>query len=110
MLADASFTASEEMLAEKPLAETKKQPVPQNGEICLNHVSFQYEAGVKALDDVSLTIRPGTVTALVGESGAPAVGSPKRNSSSDSLSRPWKKWTNPKNARRMQKNRLKRND
>lgn len=69
MLADASFTAIEEMLAEKPLAETKKQPVPQNGEICLNHVAFQYEAGVKALDDVSLTIRPGTVTALVGESG-----------------------------------------
>lgn len=69
MLADASFTAIEEMLAEKPLAETKKLPVPQNGEICLNHVSFQYEAGVKALDDVSLTIRPGTVTALVGEAG-----------------------------------------
>ena len=69
MLADASFTAIEEMLAEKPLAETKKLPVPQNGEICLNHVSFQYDAGVKALDDVSLTIRPGTVTALVGESG-----------------------------------------
>ena len=70
MLADASFTAIEEMLAEKPLAETKKLQVPQNGEICLNHVSFQYEAGVKALDDVSLTIRPGTVTALVGESGS----------------------------------------
>ena len=69
MLADTSFTAIEEMLAEKPLAETKKQPVPQNGEIRLDHVSFQYEAGVKALDDVSLTIRPGTVTALVGESG-----------------------------------------
>ena len=69
MLADASFTAIEEMLAEKPLTETKKLPVPQNGEIRLDHVSFQYEAGVKALDDVSLTIRPGTVTALVGESG-----------------------------------------
>ncbi len=69
MLADASFTAIEEILAEKPLAETKKLPVPQNGEIRFNHVSFQYEAGVKALDDVSLTIRPGTVTALVGESG-----------------------------------------
>lgn len=69
MLADASFTAIEEMLAEKPLAETKKLPFPQNGEICLNHVSFQYDAGVKVLDDVSLTIRPGTVTALVGESG-----------------------------------------
>lgn len=69
MLADASFAAIEKMLAEKPLTETKKLPVPQNGEIQLDHVSFQYEAGVKALDDVSLTIRPGTVTALVGESG-----------------------------------------
>lgn len=69
MLADASFAAIEKMLAEKPLTETKKLPVPQNGEIRLDHVSFQYEAGVKALDDVSLTIRPGTVTALVGESG-----------------------------------------
>lgn len=69
MLADASFAAIEKMLAEKPLTETKKLPVPQNGEIRLDHVSFQYEAGVKALDDVSLTIHPGTVTALVGESG-----------------------------------------
>ena len=69
MLADASFAAIEKMLAEKPLTETKKLPVPQNGEIRLDQVSFQYEAGVKALDDVSLTIRPGTVTALVGESG-----------------------------------------
>lgn len=69
MLADASFAAIEKMLAEKPLTETKKLPVPQNGEIRFDHVSFQYEAGVKALDDVSLTIRPGTVTALVGESG-----------------------------------------
>ena len=69
MLADASFAAIEKMLAEKPLTETKKLPVPQNVEIRLDHVSFQYEAGVKALDDVSLTIRPGTVTALVGESG-----------------------------------------
>ena len=69
MLADASFAAIEKTLAEKPLTETKKLPVPQNGEIRLDHVSFQYEAGVKALDDVSLTIRPGTVTALVGESG-----------------------------------------
>ena len=69
MLADASFAAIEKMLEEKPLTETKKLPVPKNGEICLNHVSFQYEAGVKALDDVSLTIRPGTVTALVEESG-----------------------------------------
>ena len=41
MLADASFAAIEKMLAEKPLTETKKLPVPQNGEIRLDHVSFQ---------------------------------------------------------------------
>lgn len=69
MLADASFTAIENMLAEKPLEETKKLAVTANGEIRLNHVSFWYEEGVKALDDVTLTIKPGTVTALVGESG-----------------------------------------
>ena len=48
-------------------------PVPhrmQRG-IVLNHVSFQYPAGSrKVLEDVSLTIRPGEVVALVGENGS----------------------------------------
>ena len=49
------------------------QPVPQplqNG-IVLNHVSFQYPGGTrKVLEDISLTIRPGEVVALVGENGS----------------------------------------
>lgn len=69
MLADASFTAIEDIMSEKPLAEEKKLPFPENGEIRFNNVSFQYEEGVKALDNVSFEIRPNTVTALVGESG-----------------------------------------
>ena len=69
MLADASFTAIEDIMSEKPLAETKRLPFPADMEIKLNNVSFRYEEGVKALDDVSFDIKPNTVTALVGESG-----------------------------------------
>jgi len=49
------------------------QPVPkpmQTG-IVLDHVSFEYSGGTrKAIEDVSLTIRPGEVVALVGENGS----------------------------------------
>lgn len=69
MLADASFTAIEDIMSEKPLEESKKLPFPENGEIRFNNVLFQYEEGVKALDNVSFEIKPNTVTALVGESG-----------------------------------------
>lgn len=56
-------------MSEKPLEESKKLPFPENGEIRFNNVLFQYEEGVKALDNVSFEIKPNTVTALVGESG-----------------------------------------
>lgn len=69
MLAKVSLTAVEDIFAEKPLPEAKESQIPENYEIKMDHVSFMYEEGVKALDDVSLTIKPGTVTALVGESG-----------------------------------------
>jgi ATP-binding cassette subfamily B protein len=49
------------------------RPVPQPMQrgIVLNHVSFQYPAGArKVIDDISLTIRPGEVVALVGENGS----------------------------------------
>ena len=35
----------------------------------MRHISKEFP-GVKALDDVSLTVRPGTVHALMGENGA----------------------------------------
>ena len=46
-------------------------PRPMQHGIVLNRVSFQYPEGArKALEDISLTIRPGEVVALVGENGS----------------------------------------
>lgn len=45
---------------------------PVRGEIVFDHVRFAYPSrpGVSALDDVSLTVKPGETVALVGPSGA----------------------------------------
>ena len=46
-------------------------PQPMQRGIELNHVSFQYPASTrKVFEDISLTIRPGEVVALVGENGS----------------------------------------
>jgi ATP-binding cassette subfamily B protein len=46
-------------------------PQPMQRGIVLSHVSFQYPAGTrKVFEDISLTIRPGEVVALVGENGS----------------------------------------
>ena len=46
--------------------------LPARGEIAFARVGFHYEAGanIPALDDVSLTVRPGESVAIVGPSGA----------------------------------------
>lgn len=69
MLAKSSLDAVEEILMEKPLGEPDQAQTPADFSIEMEHVSFCYEDGIKALDDVSMKIKPGTVTALVGESG-----------------------------------------
>ena len=45
-------------------------PAQVKGHFELQHVSFSYPNGVKALHDVSMCIEPGKITALVGVSGA----------------------------------------
>ena len=49
----------------------KPVPQPMQHGIVLDHVSFQYPTGTrKVFEDISLTIRPGEVVALVGENGS----------------------------------------
>lgn len=43
---------------------------PITGEVEFDHVSFEYEPGVRILNDVSFTARPGESIALVGPTGA----------------------------------------
>ncbi|MGO4447067.1 ABC transporter ATP-binding protein/permease [Mycobacterium sp. 2YAF39] len=40
------------------------------GTVAFENVGFGYRPGVPVIDDVSITLRPGTVTALVGPSGS----------------------------------------
>jgi ATP-binding cassette subfamily B protein len=54
-----------------PQAEHPITPSRLRGKIGLDHVTFAYEStGLVAMDDVSLTIPPGQVVALVGTTGA----------------------------------------
>ena len=70
MVASSSLDAIEKILNEQPLPQAVVTKRPDNYNITLDHVSFSYEEGAeKALDDISLTIKQGTITALVGESG-----------------------------------------
>lgn len=43
---------------------------PVSGNVVFDHVSFSYEDGSKALNDVSFQVRPGQTVALVGHTGA----------------------------------------
>ena len=59
-----------EILGQEPMEESKVQKRPANAAVSFDHVSFTYPGSDRpALNDVSFSVRPGQVTALVGPSG-----------------------------------------
>ena len=60
----------DEILGQEPMAEPKVWKRPQSAAVAFEHVSFTYPGSSHpALDDVSFTVKPGQVVALVGPSG-----------------------------------------
>ena len=55
---------------ELAVREHKDSKGDSSATVVFDHVSFGYRPGVPVIRDVSLTLRPGTVTALVGPSGS----------------------------------------
>lgn len=75
MIVNDAISRIDEVLNEKPLPESGVDHVPSDNSITLEHVSYSYNKKSlaipkkNALNDVSLSIKPGQVVALVGASG-----------------------------------------
>ena len=70
MEADEAVGRLDEILGQKPMEESKVQKHPANSAVSFDHVTFAYPgADRSALEDVSFSVQPGQVTALVGPSG-----------------------------------------
>ena len=70
MLVGDAFGRIDDVLNEKPLPESRVNPVPQDNGITLEHVTYSYDGEKNALSDVSLSIKQGQTIALVGASGS----------------------------------------
>ena len=69
MIVGDALSRINEVLNEKPLAESKGNPVPKDNGITLEHVCYSYDGEKNALNNISLSIKPGQTAALVGASG-----------------------------------------
>lgn len=70
MEADEAMMRLAEILDQNPLPEPAKPEEPLSSEVTFDHVTFRYP-GMEhpALDDVSFTVKSGTIVGLVGPSG-----------------------------------------
>lgn len=59
-----------ELLAVAKMPQPDHPRAPSGSVVDIENVRFSYEEGALALDDVSLRLEPGTITALVGSSGS----------------------------------------
>ena len=70
MEADEAVGRLDEILSQKPMENTGVQKRPANAAVSFDHVTFTYPGADRpALSDVTFSVRPGQVTALVGPSG-----------------------------------------
>ena len=70
MEADEAIGRLDEILSQQPMEEPKIQKRPASDAVVFDHVTFTYPgADQPALEDVSFSVRPGEVVALVGPSG-----------------------------------------
>ena len=69
MIAGDALSRIDEVLGEKPLPNVKRGGYPSDNSVSIEHVSYSYDGVKNALNDVSLSIKPGETAALVGPSG-----------------------------------------
>lgn len=68
--AGAAATKVKELLATPVLNEATTGIKPNNLDLELQDVSFSYDGKTKVLNNINITLKPGTTTALVGRSGS----------------------------------------
>ena len=70
MEADEAIGRLDEILSQQPMEEPKVQKRPADDAVAFDHVTFTYPGADRpALEDVSFSVQPGQVVALVGPSG-----------------------------------------
>ena len=70
MEADEAIGRLDEILSQQPMPEPETQKRPADDAVAFAHVTFTYPgASQPALEDVSFSVQPGEVVALVGPSG-----------------------------------------
>lgn len=71
LIVDDALSRLDSLLSLKPLPEPAVLKAPSDNTVVFENVSFTYDGGeTPALKDFSLTMKPGTITALVGPSGS----------------------------------------